>query len=362
MYSKPGGFGRRATQSYGEPGFSSSMAETPAYVHQRDERKADDIDFQILGNDLQFVEIELDPGESVIAESCAMVWKDFDIEPSVHLGDNSDPTRSFGGKLLDAGKRMLSGENMLMAMFTNAGVGLSKKARIAFSSPMPGNIVPLRLSDYGGKIVWQKQAFLAAARGVSVGVQLIPGLRGGGVSSMIRGGITGMLGGEGFLMQTLEGNGWAFVHMGGTVIERQLAAGERIHVDPGCVAAFTEGVDFTVVLAGGGLRNQLLGDEGLVYAALTGPGTVWIQSMPFARLAMNIVHVAGGGSGGGENNVLAGAAVGAVGVVGTGVVAASALSDIAKIGGPDAQATLAAATGIDSDGGILGTLGGWLTT
>lgn len=338
----------------------------PRYGHERAAGVSDDIDFQILGNDLQFVEIELDPGESVIAEPGAMVWKDFDIEPSTVLDADNRSGQGLGSKLLNAGKRMLSGEGLFLAMFTNDGVGISKRAKIAFSSPMPGNILPLRLSDYGGKVICQRESFLAAARGVSVGVTLIPGMRGGGLSGMIRGGITGMFGGEGFIMQKLEGDGWAFVHMGGAVIERQLAAGERIHIDTGCVAAYTEGVDFRVVMAGGGIRNRLLGGEGMFYAALTGPGTVWIQSVPFARLALNIMGVAQGVGYGGETSLGGLAAMGAAGVVGAvGLAGVAAGAAGAGLGGHSAEGfgeTIhSAAGGLESDGGILGALGGWLS-
>lgn len=334
--------------------------------HRRAAGVADDIDFQIIGNDLQFVEIELDPGESVIAEPGAMVWKDFDIEPATMLDADADPEVGLGRRLLNAGKRMVSGEDLFLGVFTNQGVGIPKKAKIAFSSPMPGNILPLRLSDYGGKVVCQRESFLAAARGVRVGATLIPGMRGGGLKGMIRGGITGMLGGEGFIMQKMEGDGWAFVHMGGVVIERKLAAGERIHVDTGCVAAFTEGVDMCVVMAGGGIRNRFLGGEGLFYAALTGPGTVWMQSVPFARLAVHMVHAAMGGGYGGETGigeVAEVAAVGALGVagvaaVGTGVLASGAMAEQAAE--DFAKDAFTAATGLDVDSGILGTIGGWL--
>ncbi|MBB4612903.1 AIM24 family protein [Novosphingobium taihuense] len=372
MNERPSGFGRRIVPAAGlaqgaalPPTGGFGMAQ-PRYGHEREAGLADDIDFQILGNDLQFVEIELDPGESVIAEPGAMVWKDFDIEPSTVLDTDNRPGQGFGSKLLNAGKRMLSGESLFLAMFTNNGVGISKRAKIAFSSPMPGNILPLRLSDYGGKVICQRESFLAAARGVSVGVTLIPGMRGGGLAGMIRGGITGMFGGEGFMMQKLEGDGWAFVHMGGSVIERQLAAGERIHVDTGCVAAYTESVDFRVVMAGGGVRNRLLGGEGLFYAALTGPGTVWIQSVPFARLALNIMGVAQGVGYGGETSLGGLAAAGAVGVVGA-VGLAGAAAGFAggamtgqAAGGLD-DVGMAAADVLDADKGILGTLGGWLS-
>lgn len=372
MNERPGGFGRRTVPVEGQQGAAGlpptgdfGMAQK-RYGHERAAGVADDIDFQILGNDLQFVEVELDPGESVIAEPGAMVWKDFDIEPSTVLDADTRPGQGLGSKLLNAGKRMLSGENLCLAVFTNDGVGISRRAKIAFSSPMPGNILPLRLSDYGGKVICQRESFLAAARGVSVGVTLIPGLRGGGLSGMIRGGITGMFGGEGFLMQKLEGDGWAFVHMGGAVIERQLAAGERIHVDTGCVAAYTETVDFRLVMAGGGVRNRLLGGEGLFYAALAGPGTVWIQSVPFARLALNIMGAAQGVGYGGETSIGGLAAAGAVGVVGA-VGLAGAAAGFA--GGAMAQqatgglgaAAMSAANGLEAEGGILGALGGWLS-
>lgn len=368
MYSKPGGFGRRATLA----GADTGMTAHPAVTHSRDHRTADDIDFKIIGNDLQFVEIELDPGESVIAEPGAMVWKDFDIDPSTML-DDGESGQGLGKKIINAGKRMLSGESPFLAVFTNSGVGVSKRASIAFSSPVPGNIVPLRLADYGGKVICQRESFLAAARGVKVGVQLIPGFNGGGLASMIRGGLNGMFGGEGFLMQKLEGDGWAFVHMGGTVIERQLAAGERIHVDTGCVAAYTEGVDFRVVRAGVGIRSRLAGGEGMFYAALSGPGTVWIQSVPFARLAMNVMIAASGGYGGESSagGLAAAGAVGAVAVAGAaGVAGVAGLAGVASIAAIDdrienavegaGEAAFSAATGIDPDAGILGVLGSWL--
>ncbi len=378
MYEQPGGFGRRTSPVGGAHTGPQSAAAIPAsggfgtaqpqrFGHSRANGVADDIDFQIIGNDLQFVEIELDPGESVIAEPGAMVWKDFNIEPATMLDADADPEVGLGRRMLNAGKRMVSGENLFLAVFTNRGVGISKREKIAFSSPMPGNILPLRLSDYGGKVICQRESFLAAARGVKVGATLIPGMRGKGLSGMIRGGITGMLGGEGFVMQKLEGDGWAFVHMGGVVIERKLAAGERIHVDTGCVAAFTEGVDMCVVMAGGGIRNRLLGGEGLVYAALTGPGTVWIQSVPFARLALHMAYAAAGGGSGGETgigDIAEVAAVGALGVagiaaVGTGVFTSGAA--VEQMAEDYAKGAIAATTGLDADSGILGTLGGWLS-
>ncbi len=290
--------------------------------HVRDPDRDDDIDYQIIGNDLQFVEVELDPGESVVAEPGAMIWKDFDIEVKTTLGDGTDQDADIIRKLMGAGSRAFNGEGLFTVIYTNNGIGVSRKARVAFSAPVPGNIVPLRLADYDSRIICQKESFLAAARGVSTGIKMIPGFFHAGGDRLLSGSLTGMFGGEGFLMQTLEGKGWAFVHMGGTVIERQLAAGERLHVDTGCVAAYTESVDYTVVSAGAGFKNKLFGGEGWFYAALTGPGTVWIQSMPFARLAAE-VHSATSATqiatelGGGMAKAAGTAAVGAVAAMGT---------------------------------------------
>jgi uncharacterized protein (AIM24 family) len=297
-----------------------------------------DIDYQIVGHELQFVEIALDPGEAVIAEPGALVWKDFEIEMSTTLSDGSEEDEAIIRKLLGAGKRALMGEGLFTVTFTNQGIGMNKRARIAFSAPMPGNIVPLRLADYGGKIICQKQSFLAAARGVKVGLKLIPGIATSNGASRARAMMTGMFGGEGFLMQVIEGSGYAFVHMGGTVIERDIAAGERVHVDPGCVAAYTEGVDYSVVSAGAGIRNKMFGGEGFILAALTGPGKVWIQSMPFTRLAAQFAGMQAGGSLLGElgEEAAAGAgkaaALGAVGLAGAAMASSGALGDDGVLG------------------------------
>ena len=266
------------------------MAQSP-WQHHRSASVADDIDFEIKGQELQFVEIELDPGESAVAEAGAMVWKDASVEMTTVFGDGSGGQGGgFMGKLLGAGKRLVTGESLFTTVFTHQGSG---KARVAFAAPIPGAILPLRLADYGGQLICQKDAFLAAARGVSIGI------------AFQRKMMTGLFGGEGFIMQKLDGDGWVFVQMGGTVVERQLAAGEELHVDTGCVAAFTSTVDFDVVAAGG-VKSMLFGGEGVFFARLTGPGHVWIQSLPFSRLAGRMLAAARpyGGQNRGEGSVL----------------------------------------------------------
>ncbi|MEM8799610.1 MAG: AIM24 family protein [Pseudomonadota bacterium] len=238
-----------------------------------------EIDYEIKGQELQFVEIELDPGESAIAEAGAMVWKDADIGMTTVFGDGSlqDQQGGFMDKLLGAGKRLITGESLFTTVFTHER-GSGKK-RVAFGAPVPGTILPLKLSDYGGKLICQKDSFLAAAKGVSIGIELQRKL------------MTGLFGGEGFIMQKLEGDGWVFVQMGGTLIERELAAGEVLHIDTGCVAAYTQTVDFDLVRAGN-VKSMIFGGEGVFFASLKGPGKVWIQSLPFARLAGRIVATA----------------------------------------------------------------------
>ena len=260
--------------------------------HRRGADSADDIDFEIKGQELQFVEIELDPGESAVAEAGAFVWKDADIEMTTVFGDGSGGAEGgFMGKLLGAGRRLVTGESLFTTVFTHHGSG---KARVAFASPTPGAILPIRLSDVGGRLICQKDAFLAAAKGVAIGVHFQQRI------------MTGLFGGEGFIMQKLEGDGWVFVQMGGTVVERTLRPGEQLHVDTGCVAAFTSDVDFDLVRAGG-VRSMFFGGEGVFFARLTGPGTVWIQSLPFSRLAGRMLAAAAGRGGNrGEGSVLGG--------------------------------------------------------
>ncbi|MFA7601754.1 MAG: TIGR00266 family protein [Novosphingobium sp.] len=268
------------------------MSSSPWARHTRNAAVADDIDFEIKGQELQFLEIELDPGESAVAEAGAMVWKEASIAMTTVFGDGRAQDDGFMGKLLGAGKRLVTGESLFTTVFTHQGQG---KARVAFSAPVPGSILPIKLSDVGGTLICQKDSFLAAARGVTIGVQFQRRI------------LTGLFGGEGFIMQKLEGDGWVFVQMGGTIVERTLAPGEELHVDTGCIAAYTSGVNFDVVGVGG-VRSVLFGGEGLFFARLQGPGKVWIQSLPFARLAGRMLAAAGsrGGQNRGEGSVLGG--------------------------------------------------------
>ncbi len=273
----------------------SGVPATPwGRSHTRSAALADDIDYEIKGQELQFVEIELDPGESAVAEAGAMVWKDATVDMTTVFGSGSGQDQGgFMGALLGAGKRLLTGESLFTTVFTHNGTG---KARVAFGAPVPGAILPLRLSDYGGTLICQKDSFLAAAKGVQIGIHFQRRV------------LTGLFGGEGFIMQKLTGDGWVFVQMGGTVIQRDLKPGERLHVDTGCIAAMTQSVEFDLVQAGRGVKSALFGGEGLFFAQLTGPGHVWIQSLPFARLAGRMLAAAGpmGGQNAGEGSVLGG--------------------------------------------------------
>jgi uncharacterized protein (TIGR00266 family) len=239
---------------------------------------ADDIDFKIQGHEMQFVEVELDPGECAVAEAGAMMYKDRSVEMDTVFGDGS--ARSAGGgfmdKLVGAGKRLLTGESLFITAFTHRGTG---KAHVAFAAPYAGNILAIRLSEVGGQLICQKDSFLAAAKGVSIGIAFQRKI------------LTGLFGGEGFIMEKLEGDGWVFVHMGGTVVERELAAGEVLHVDTGCLAALTSTVQYDVVQAGG-IKTMLFGGEGVFFVNLTGPGKVWLQSLPFSRLAGRMLQAA----------------------------------------------------------------------
>lgn len=252
-------------------------------------RSAHEIDYTIGGEDIQYVEIELDPGESVIAEAGSMMFKNPRISMEAIFGDGSAQHSGFLGALASAGKRILTGESLFMTLYTHEGDG---KATAAFAAPFPGTIVPVHLPDVGGELICQKDSFLAAAKGVAVGIALQKRI------------MTGLFGGEGFIMQRLEGDGWCFVHAGGTLIERELAAGEELHVDTGCVVAYTSGVDFEIERAGN-IKSMIFGGEGVFFAHLKGPGKVWLQSMPFSRLAGRILaNVPIAGSGQGEGSVL----------------------------------------------------------
>ncbi|MES2847595.1 MAG: TIGR00266 family protein [Bacteroidota bacterium] len=238
------------------------------------------IDYRIYGEELQFVEIELDPNETVIGEPGGFMMMSNEIQMQTIFGDGSQQ-QSGGllGKLFSAGKRLLVGENLFMTAFTNTGQG---KKHVSFAAPYTGKIIPLDLSKLGGKIIAQKDAFLCAAKGVSIGIEFQRRLG------------TGIFGGEGFIMEKLEGDGMAFVHAGGYVIEKELQPGEILKIDTGCVVAYTAGVDFDIEFIKG-IKNWMFGGEGLFFAVLRGPGKVWIQSLPISRLAGRLQQYAVGG-------------------------------------------------------------------
>jgi uncharacterized protein (TIGR00266 family) len=242
---------------------------------------AHEIDYAIRGHEMQFVEIELDPGESAVAEAGAFMYKDTAVEMTTIFGDGSGQQQgaSFMDLLVGAGKRVLTGESLFMTVFTHRGAG---KAKVAFAAPYPGTILALDLDDFGQKLICQKDAFLAAAKGVSIGIAFQKRI------------LTGLFGGEGFIMQKLEGDGLVFVHAGGTLIERELKAGEELHVDTGCLVALSQTVDYDVV-AVGGVKSMIFGGEGAFFARLRGPGHVWLQSLPFSRLAGRIMANLGPG-------------------------------------------------------------------
>ena len=250
---------------------------------------ADEIDFKIFGSEMQFVEVELDPGESAVAEAGAMMYKDSTVQMETVFGDGSASSRAGGfmDKLLGAGKRFLTGESLFMTVFTHTGQG---KAHVAFGAPYPGNIIPVPLSSVGGCLICQKDSFLCAAKGVSIGIYLQRKI------------LTGLFGGEGFIMQKLEGDGMVFAHAGGTIVERKLKPGEILHVDTGCIVALEQSVQFEIEQAGN-IKTALFGGEGLFFATLRGPGKIWLQSLPFSRLAGRMLQASperGGGKGEGS--------------------------------------------------------------
>lgn len=255
--------------------------------------RADDIDFRIVGHEMQFVEIELDPGESAVAEAGALMFKDAVVQMDTVFGDGSSSQGGgLMGKLFSAGKRLVTGESLFTTVFTHQGQG---KAKVAFAAPYPGTVLAMKLDQHGGRLICQKDSFLAGARGVSLGIHFQRKI------------MTGLFGGEGFIMQKLEGDGWVFVHAGGCVVERELAAGERLDVDTGCVVAFHSTVDMDVRPVSG-IKSMFFGGEGMFLATLTGPGKVWLQSLPFSRLAGRMFAAApqGGGQNRGEGSVLGG--------------------------------------------------------
>jgi len=236
-------------------------------------RNNHEIDYHIHGEEMQYVEIELDPQETAIAEAGSCMMMDDGIQMETVFGDGSMPNQSLMGKLFSAGKRMLTGESLFMTTYTNIGQG---KKRVSFASPYPGKIIPLDLQELGNRVICQKDAFLCAAKGVSIGIEFQKKLG------------TGLFGGEGFIMEKLEGDGHAFVHAGGHVTKRELQPGEMLKIDTGCIVAFTRNVDYDIQFVGG-IKNTLFGGEGVFFATLRGPGTVWIQTLPISRLAGRIL-------------------------------------------------------------------------
>lgn len=232
----------------------------------------DVIDYQIFGSEMQYVEIELDPNEAVVAEAGGMMMMDDGIAMETVFGDGSQQQSGFMGKLMGAGKRLLTGESLFMTIFVNQANG---KRKLAFAAPHPGMIVPVHLSELGGQLICQKDSFLCGAKGVSVGIAFQKRL---GV---------GLFGGEGFIMQKLEGDGYAFIHAGGTLCARELRAGELLRVDTGCLVALQASVSYDIEYVGK-IKSALFGGEGLFFATLRGPGKVWLQSMPLSRLANRI--------------------------------------------------------------------------
>src|SRR5687767_12512791 len=232
-----------------------------------------EIDYKIIGEEMQYVEVELDPGETAIAESGSFMMMDDGIQMQTIFGDGSKPQQGFLGKLMSAGKRILTGESLFMTTFTNMGQG---KKRVSFASPYPGKIIAMDLMEMGGKMIAQKDSFLCAAKGVTVGIEFQRKLG------------TGLFGGEGFIMQKLEGDGMAFVHAGGHVFEKTLQPGEFLRVDTGCLVAYTKTIDYNIQFVGG-VKNTLFGGEGLFFATLRGPGKVWLQTLPISRLASRIL-------------------------------------------------------------------------
>jgi uncharacterized protein (TIGR00266 family) len=233
-----------------------------------------EIDYKIFGEEMQYVEVELDPNETAVAEPGAFMMMDDGIQMSTLFGDGSQQQQSgILGKILNAGKRVLTGESLFITSYTNIGSG---KKRVSFASPYPGKIIPLDLFRLGNRIICQKDSFLCAAKGVSIGIEFQRKLG------------TGLFGGEGFIMQKLEGDGMAFVHAGGHVVEKELQPGELIKIDTGCIVAFTSTVHYDIQFVGG-IKNTIFGGEGVFFATLRGPGKVWIQTLPISRLASRVL-------------------------------------------------------------------------
>lgn len=231
-----------------------------------------EVDYKIYGDDMQFVEVELDPMEAAVAEAGGMMYMDDGIQMETIFGDGSQQNSGFLGSLMGAGKRLLTGESLFMTVFQNQGQG---KRRVAFGAPYPGKIIPVHLGEIGGELLAQKDSFLCAAKGVSVGIAFTKRFG------------AGLFGGEGFILEKLQGDGLAFIHAGGTIYQRDLAPGEILRVDTGCIVAFQPTVEYNIQMVGG-IKSALFGGEGLFFATLRGPGKIWLQSLPLSRLAARI--------------------------------------------------------------------------
>jgi uncharacterized protein (TIGR00266 family) len=249
-----------------------------------------EIDYEIHGNEMQFVEVELDPMEAAVAEAGGMMYMDEGIQMETIFGDGSQAKSGFLGALMGAGKRLLTGESLFMTVFQNRGTG---KRRVAFGAPYPGKIIPVHLAQIGGELLTQKDSFLCAAKGVSIGIAFTKRFG------------AGLFGGEGFILQRLQGDGLAFIHAGGTILERELGSGEALRVDTGCIVAFQPSVAYDIQFVGG-IKTALFGGEGLFFATLRGPGKVWLQSLPFSRLAGRIYAAAPQKGGGREEGSILG--------------------------------------------------------
>lgn len=260
-------------------------------------KKAVEVDFTVFGDDMQFVEIQLDPMESIIAEAGAMMYMDESIRMDAIFGDGSgkDEGKGLMGKMLSAGKRVVTGESLFMTEFINQG---RDKKVLAFAGPYPGKIIPMDIGDYGGEIICQRDSFLCAAKGISLEIAFQKKI---GV---------GLFGGEGFIMQRLIGDGLVFLHAGGTIIQKNLQPGEVIKLDTGCLVAMTKSIDYDIQMQGN-IKSALFGGEGLFLATLRGPGSIWMQSLPFSRLANRIFAASGKGKSGGKDE---GSLLGSIGI------------------------------------------------
>ncbi|MCF6355585.1 MAG: TIGR00266 family protein [Candidatus Polarisedimenticolaceae bacterium] len=235
-----------------------------------------EIDYKIIGHEMQLLEVELDPGETVVAEAGGMTYMEQDIEFETKMGDGADPDQGLFGKMFGAGKRMLTGESLFTTHFSNKG---DQRRKVGFAAPYPGNIIALNMAEIGGEFICQKDAFLCAALGTKIGITFNRKLG------------SGLFGGEGFILQKLEGDGMAFAQAGGTIIKKELQ-GEMLRVDTGCLVGFTRGVEYDIEMAGG-LKSMVFGGEGMFLATLSGTGTVWLQSLPFSRMADRILDAGG---------------------------------------------------------------------